>query len=992
MRDGPSVFNLPAGACFVDALAERLIAESKGDRLALARMQILLPTRRAVRSLTEAFLRVGEGQPLLLPRLRPLGDLDAEELVMTAPEEAAEAFSGSVPPSIPVPRRQVLLARAIMKGPHKPARFDQALALGRELGRFLDQVQADGLSLDRLEELVPADYAVHWQETLRFLKVLREIWPQIRAAEGGIDPGERRLKLIEAQAARWRAVPPDHPVIAAGSTGSLTPVAELLAVIARLPQGRVILPGLDRDCDPGIWAEVGKDPAHPQHGLARLLDRLELAPSDVPDWPVGRHAPLAHGRHALFMAALRPAAVADLAGYRGPAPKELARILSGLKRLDSENPEAEARAIALLMREALETPGKTAALITPDRGLARRVAAELRRWGIVVDDSAGVPLLQTPPGLFLRLLASAAVEGFAPVSLLALMKHPLTALGRTPGSCRTLVRAFERRVLRGPRPAPGLAGLKAALAEVEGDPRPAELIAALEPRLAQFEELFRQPATGFRELLEQHLAAAERLTESERERGSDRLWAGEAGEALAAGLADIAEATRDLDEIAPSEYPATLEALLQPIAVRPRFGRHPRLFIWGPLEARLQRADRTILGGLSEGIWPADPEPDPWLSRPMRARFGLPPLERRIGLAAHDFVQAAMAPEVVLTRSIRVEGTPTVPARWLLRVEALLAASGNAGGLSPPAGIEAWSARLDKPQRFTPTRPPRPCPPVSLRPRQLSVTRIGTWMADPYAIYARHVLRLRKLDPIDAEIGPAARGTLVHEILDRFVAQFPDVLPPDGETRLRALAAEAFRQASAARPAVWAYWRPRLERIARWFLEQEQRRRADGARPLRTEVEGALTIAGPAGPFLLTATADRIDRLCDGGLAIVDYKTGLLPPRSEVAQGISPQLPLEAAMAEAGGFEGVPAGAVGELAFWRITGGREPGEVCEIALGEEAGQLAAEALKGLTQLIATFDDPATAYEPVPWPERAPRFSDYRHLARIDEWSDTQAPS
>jgi ATP-dependent helicase/nuclease subunit B len=445
-------------------------------------------------------------------------------------------------------------------------------------------------------------------------------------------------------------------------------------------------------------------------------------------------------------------------------------------------------------------------------------------------------------------------------------------------------------------------------------------------------------------------------------------------------------------EIAPSEYPATLEALLQPIAVRPRFGRHPRLFIWGPLEARLQRADRTILGGLSEGIWPAEPEPDPWMSRPMRARFGLPPLERRIGLAAHDFVQAAMAPEVALTRSIRVEGTPTVPARWLLRLEALLAASGIAGGLSFPAGIEAWSARLDKPQRFTPTRPPRPCPPVSLRPRQLSVTRIGTWMADPYAIYARHVLRLRKLDPIDAEIGPAARGTLVHQILDRFVAQYPDVLPPDGEIRLRALAAEAFRQASAARPAVWAYWRPRLERIARWFLEQEQRRRADGARPLRTEVEGALTIAGPAGPFLLTATADRIDRLSDGSLAIVDYKTGLLPPRSEVAQGISPQLPLEAAMAEAGGFEGVPAGAVGELAFWRITGGREPGEVCEIALGGEARQLAAEALEGLAQLIATFDDPATAYEPVPWPERAPRFSDYRHLARIDEWSDTQAPS
>jgi ATP-dependent helicase/nuclease subunit B len=986
MAASPSVLNMPAGVCFVDALAERLIVESGGEPMALARMQVLLPTRRAVRSLRDAFLRASGGRALLLPRLRPLGDLDAEELVMSAPEEAADAFAGPVPPAIAVMRRQMLLAQAVCKGPNPPARFDQALALARELGRFLDQVQTDGLSFEALADLVPADLAAHWQETLEFLKILGEVWPKIRAAEGGIDPAERRLKLIEAQAQRWSAEPPEHPVIAAGSTGSLAPVAALLSVIAHLPNGRVVLPGLDRSADPGVWAAIEADPTHPQHGLARLLKRLELTPAEVPDWPAARKHEDRRDRHALIMAALRPAPVADLAGYKGPTPLELALALTGLRRLDCETPETEARAIALLMREALETPGKTAALVTPDRGLARRVASELKRWKVEVDDSAGTPLLQTPPGLFLRLLAEAAAEGFAPVPVLALLKHPFAALGLTPERCRSLVRAFERRVLRGPRPAAGLSCLAAAARGVEKDPRPAALMAALEPLLEPLDAAHRRKSVPFRALLDLHVAAAERLAASAHARGPDRLWAGDAGEALAQAVRDLEEAAGDLEEVAPAQFPAILETLLQGIAVRPRYGRHPRLFIWGPLEARLQRADLVILGGLNEGTWPAEPEPDPWMSRPMRAQFGLPPLERRIGLAAHDFVQGAMAPELVLTRSARVEGTPTVPARWLLRIGALLAALGRPSGLPRPAGFASWAAELDRPERVAPMAPPQPRPPVDKRPRKLSVTQIGTWMADPYAIYAKHVLKLKKLDPLDAEIGPADRGNLVHRILDRFVALHPDALPEDAEARLLALADEIFREASAGHPAVWAYWRPRLQRIARWFLEAERKRREE-ARPVRTEVPGRMTFPAALDEFVLTAKADRIDRLGDGRLAIIDYKTGGAPTKKQVAHGTQPQLPLEAAIAAAGGFEGVPAAAVGELAYWRITGGREPGEICGIAEGPDAAQLAAEAVAGLAQLIATFDDPRTPYEPIPWPERIPRFSDYRHLARIAEWSD-----
>jgi ATP-dependent helicase/nuclease subunit B len=424
-----------------------------------------------------------------------------------------------------------------------------------------------------------------------------------------------------------------------------------------------------------------------------------------------------------------------------------------------------------------------------------------------------------------------------------------------------------------------------------------------------------------------------------------------------------------------------LDALMAGQVVRPRFGRHPRLNIWGPLEARLQSADLVVLGGLNEGGWPADPAPDPWMSRPMRESFGLPLPERRIGLAAHDFAQLICAREVVLTRAQKTEGTPTVPSRWLLRLETVLAGCGLIDAFRPDARWLGLQQGLIAADEHRPIDPPAPCPPVSARPRRLSVTRIETWVRDPYAVYARDILRLRPLDPLEADPGAAERGTIIHEALDRFLRAYPDALPDDALERLSAIGAEAFG-ATLARPAVRAFWWPRFERIARWFLSREAERRAMVA-ATATEISGRLEIDGPAGPFVLTATADRIDRLAGGGLVIIDYKTGAAPSDKQVWAGYAPQLPLEAAMAHRGGFDGIAAGPVEELAHWRLTGGNPPGEVR--AIGGDLSELAAEAHDGLVKLIAAFDAAETPYYVIPNPARIPRFNDYEHLERLGEW-------
>ena len=953
------------------------------DPLSLTRTTILLPTRRACRALRDAFLRVTDGAALLLPKLMPLGDVDVDEIELRADgavEEPATSDDG-VPSALPGLRRQLLLTRLIRADDDAIAPA-QAAQLARELARLLDQVATERLDLTRLRGLVPEDYATHWQKTLAFLSILTERWPAVLRLEGAVDAADRRNAVLAAQAALWRATPPDAPVIAAGTTGSIPATADLLAVIAALPTGAIVLPGLDQTMTDDAWAKL--EPGHPQFGLKALLERLEVARAAVAPWPVGDVTDPARARW--LSCAMLPAEAADDWRRPGGLPST---PLTGVARIDCANPQEEAGLIALALREALERPGRTAALVTPDRSLARRVTAELARFGIAIDDSAGQPLDQTPPGVFLRLLADAVAAEDAPVPLLALLKHPLAAAGREPGAFRRRVRELERRVLRGPRPGLDLAGLADAIARdpelrEEARDRLAHLVDQLARLVAPFGLLLGAREAALGDLLRCHLAVAEALAATADQRGADRLWSGDAGEAAADWIADLLDAARSFPPLDGADYPALFGALIQGQVVRPRYGRHPRLAILGPLEARLQHADRVILGGLNEGTWPAEAPVDAWLSRPMRAAFGLPAPERRIGLAAHDFAQAFCAPEVVLTRAAKVDGTPTVPSRWLQRLAAVLEAAGERDALTADSGPRwlAWQRGHAAAPPAQACPPPAPRPPLSARPRKLSVTAIERWMRDPYAIFARYVLALKALDPLDDDPGAAERGLFIHHALDRFVREHPDALPPDAVARLLEIGRQTFG-ASLDRPAVWAFWWPRFGRVARWFVAEERARRT-GLAHIATECKGELVIAAAGGPFTLTATADRIERRHDGSLAIIDYKTGAPPKWDDVTAGLSPQLPLEAVIAEAGGFGALPRGDIIELAYWRLSGGDPPGEIKPLT--DALAPVIDAAARGLRALIERFDDPATAYPPVPRPDKAPAFSDYAHLARLKEWA------
>ena len=996
----PTVSTIPPEVSFADVLARGLMDRAGDDPLQLASTTVLLPTRRACRTLHEAFLRLSDGRALLLPRMLPLGDLDADELLMGGDDALAAAGLGDpgesiqLPPTVSGVRRQFVLTRLIQKfgevapGAGVPT-VDQAARLAEELGRLLDQVETEGLEFARLKELAPERYAEHWQITLDFLKIVTDWWPDWLADEGAIGPAERRCRLMLAQARAWADDPPDRPIVAAGSTGSIPATAELLRTISQLPQGEVVLPGLDRRADAASWSAIAEDPTHPQANLARLLATFGIDRDQVRDWPVARPAQAAPAsRSAVVNEALKPASTTpewrNLSLSGGAEGLRLA--LAQVRLVEAPGPVEEATAIALMLRQALEVPGKTAALVTPDRPLARRVAAELRRFDLRIDDSAGVPMADTAPGTFLRLTAQMLGEKLAPVPLLAALKHPMAAGGEDPGAFKARVRALERRVLRGVRPAEGFNGLRAQLTDQPADRRLAQWLDRLEAMAADALDAMNDSAVDLARLVEAHMRVAEDLAASDRQPGAARLWAGEAGESAADFASELARHADAAPTVDGRRYPALLDGLMAGQVVRPRYGGHPRLAIWGPLEARLQRADLTILGGLNEGTWPAESDPGPWMSRPMRADFGLPAVERRIGLMAHDFAQAFAAPEVAITRATRIEGTPTVPSRWLLRLEALQAAYGlgEEERLTPDPSWVQWAKQLDDPGPPWPCDPPAPTPPVDARPTRLSVTAVEAWMRDPYDLYARYVLRLRALDPLDQDPGAAEHGTLIHAVLEGF-AREADAhgLPDDVAAALRRIGVQKFDELKV-RPGMRAFWWPRFERIADWLAERERARRADGRRVL-AERQGEMEVAGARASLTLTAKADRIEVLPDGGLAVIDYKTGTPPTEKQVTLGFAPQLPLEAAIAAHAGFADVPAAGARELAYWRLTGGREAGQ--ELALKRtDPDDLAAAALDGLTALIDRFADRAQPYHARPRPGFAPRYTDYDHLARVQEWS------
>ena len=1033
------IFTVPPGRSFLDCLAAAVLSgnlpEPGGappDPLDLPSYTIMLPTRRASRALQDAFLRASGGKTMLLPRIVPIaeGDEDATLLANLAMPGGSDARLADIPLAIDPLERRLVLARLVIQWSAAARRATgesgdseivagarttaEAVSLAAELARLIDMVETEGADLNALQGLVPDEMSRHWQDTLDFLKIVTEWWPAHLAEADVLSPADRRNQVLRAEARRIREHPTGAPVIVAGVTGSIPATADVMRAVAMLDRGAVVLPALDLHLDDESWARILPSdldrvghPEHPQFGFAKLLGRLGVTRADVRPVPGSSPSAATQSRARVMSEALRPSATTDLwRNFLSTTDADAIRkAMAGISLVEAATAAEEAEVVALVLRKALETPGATAALVSPDRRLARRVAVRLKAYGISIDDSAGKPFAKTPPGTFLELVVDVVRRDFEPAAVVSLLGHPLLRLGRPSRDIRFAARALEIAAFRGLYLGRGLAGMARALerAEMDKDTRGpatrrlwtedwqrahalvADLRTAFEPLTGQF---VRNQPISLRDLAAAHALVAGRLAELPPEEAAETagnpLWQGEDGELASSLFARLADVSLGVPDLAPTDYPDVFRALFGTENVRLRGPVHPRLSIWGPFESRLQQPDVVVIGSLNDGTWPEAADPGPWLNRPMRQSLGLPSPEEKIGFAAHDMWSLLGTPEVVMTRALKVDSTPTVASRWLLRLQALLEGAGAKDALKPTEPWLGWVRARDRVPPRKPYAAPEPRPPLALRPRRLSVSAVETWIANPYALYAKRILGLEALKELGAPPDEALRGSVLHEILRQFTRAHPDSLPEDIAGTLMRHADELLR-AYTDDPRVAGFWLPRFERFAEWFAETEPLRRAD-VRHIATETEGELALDVAGRPFQINARADRIDTT-PSGYVITDYKSGQLPVDKAVTEAVAPQLPLEAAIALAGGFDGIPASGVAALRFIRATGGEPPGEQRDVVAGtEKVAGIVEQACADLKKLVEAFDDEATPYRALRRAKFKYDYDDYAHLARVDEWS------
>lgn len=978
MPERLALYTIPAQRAFADSLVAGLMKRHGDDPLRLARGLVLLPNNRGRRAVRDAFVRASGGG-LVLPRLATIGDpaLDEAAGALLDPADAAPLL-----PSAPPLARRLILARLVAEERARtgePVGADEAVRLAGALARTLDQLIVEGVDPRTLRDIdLTEALGAHWDKARALFELVIERWPAELARIGALDAADRRARMLARLAERWATTPPAGFVCAAGISDPAPAVATLLRRVAALRDGTVVFQDLALGMPAAEWDALGPhapDPVtglrkrsietHPQFQLKLLLDRIGAGRGEARQWPAGsdHDASLARGR--AIMNALAPA---DFTGKWTELDADRRR-LAGIAAVELATPADEAQAIALALREALETPGRTAALVTPDRALATRVAAHCARWGIAVDDTAGRPLSTRAPGALLTLVAEAAAQDFAPLGLLALLKHPLVQAGPPRALWLEDVRRLDR-ALRGPRPAPGLTGIDAHLAA--GDERERAIREPAERAWPAIRDLLAPIADCFGDGSRSLAAMIATLRETAQALCGDGLWAGPAGRAAAELLADLEDqAGNGPPDADPASVAPLLRTLMDEIAVRPPQGGHPRLAIYGQIEARLQTADLMILGGLNEGVWPAIAQPDPWLAPRIRAEVGLPGLERAIGVAAHDFANALGAPKAIMTRARRDGRSPTLASRFWLRLEAL---AGERFERLP--ALADWAAAIDRADDFAPEPRPAPAPPLATRPRRISVTEVDRLKADPYAFYAKQVLRLSPIDPVDADPSAAWRGSQIHAVLEHWFKE--DGADPASLRRR----AEALIGDAATHPMIRALWGPRLIEAIDW-IAGEVGAQAGERVILDVERYGKIVLAGVE----LSGRFDRIDRAAGGGLIVVDYKTGQPPSTNAVRAGFSLQLGLLGLMAERGAFDGIAGRATG-FEYWSLARrGDAFGFVASPCAGrngippEDFAATAAANFAAAAASWLTGDAPFTAKLN---PDYA-NYADYDQLMRRDEW-------
>ena len=986
-----NLYTIASDAPFLDVLVEQVIAGfplNAGASLPpLSQWTILVPNRRTARELREKFLALARQDAMILPRIQPIGDLEEDFFSDEAgPAGLADALS-------PIARHFVLqslvhewaesnphlsLAQTLARSP------EQAQALALSLAELVDELEIEEKPLSKIRESIDLDLAHHREALVGLLALVDVRLPQILHGEGLIGAKDRRSKLIRANAGKLAGAQPARPIIAAGSTGSIPATRTLLKTIAALPHGAVVLPGLDTGLADADWENVS--PQHSQFALKQLLHDMDLKPRQV-----AVLGPEAGPRAWLASEVMRPSETSD--AWASIMPKSKAQVreaMRGVDLLHCRDTVEEAQTIAAFIRGQLEETTGSIGVITPDRKLARRITAQLRRWNIYPADTAGEPLIGFGAARYLALLLDIAEEPKSSMALAALLHHASSRFEMEQGQASTVAEAIDVTLLRSNFMRRGLAQLPELLQQVSAGAQHGFRVhdAAVKPgsdswpafatSVLKVHEQLLPLLGGERASLAQHLDAlmtvAQRISAAE-------LWQGSEVGLLREMVEELSLEAHRLPALRLSEAATLLRHYLRSAKYYPVEPTTTRVSLVGLLEARLLSFDTSILAGLNEEVWPGRADTGPWLNRPMRNQLEVQQPESDIGQMAHDFVQALGGGRVILSTSEREGATPRLPSRWLLRLETILKAADYKPDTTDMAQWQQWATMLDAADDTPFAGIPLAKPPLHQRPPKISVTQVRTLLDDPYAVYARDVLGLNPIEAISQDKTGATRGNLFHLALAEFFKAHPLQPPAEPLAALLAAGKQAFALFDSG-PDLQHYWWPRYERVAVWLASELHIFYEQGGR-LLAESKGSCELALGDTAMKLTGKADLIAITASGTSRVYDFKTGTLPSSSDEAASFTYQLTLEAAMLALGAFKDTGAAATEQAAYIGISGRIPPGQVKLV--DDDTLANSAEHLRKLEELLKGYQNQEQPYYPRANVTKEDKPRDYDHLSRYREW-------
>jgi ATP-dependent helicase/nuclease subunit B len=902
--------------CFLPSLYKGLL--ERYPTSSWHQLTLVLPTQRAAESWHRLLMQEIK-MPLLWPKIVTLGDsqglLDCVQHI-------------AMPLLKPLTKQKYLWH--MTEHIAQQTRWDAEHAL-TAAGAILQLLTVSALEDISLATVIKAGLEAYQGTSQELWWNLATSWVEKSQVEGWIDPVSWRAWLISA----WQQEIAEHglrnPVVAAGSTASHRVTGKLLAKIACAPEGAVILPGYIHNA-----AKISQPHSGMDRWKQRFANEMEVQPwtepTALPD----------QGRAALVQVAFTEAIEATTL------------VFKGIEFAECKSEEAEARLIAMRIRKA-QAENHSILVVTNHRYLRQRLADLLSCWHIAPEMSTDQGQQRTQAAIVASLILDVTneQEPFAAVPLLALLSHPWVVIGTVLQHQRCRQR-LEHEVLRGLRLLPGHAAIGEAIDRLQDEAMSQwwrQLTAVLEV----------PPHRTLSAWGTWHQKIAEMLTQQRPE--------------ISELFSPLQIASTHIACESGTIYQSLLQRLLQSLPSTRKSQPTPGVSIFSAQEARLLSADIIVLAGLVEGNWP-ETSPALSLAPSFIAGIGLPAAEEAIAQAAHDLYSWLWAKQLLLTRAIKQGQRPALASRWWWRMEAWLTASGQWQSLLVPGEQHQLAEMLfagSVPETLV-YQPPAPCPPLSARLHQFSVTGVELLMRDPYGFYAKNILQLKPLDVLAESPSYKHFGIVVHSILEKLVHQ---AKPLTLECWRKAMSYTLKRYGLQVFPMA-VLWEQRLLRLGEAWCKHPL-----AVTPLSVyaEISGSMALMATK---KLQGKADRLHYdAATHRCLIIDFKTGTTPSEAEIRCGLAPQLPLLGLIAMNGGFAGMTPSAV-TFAYVRMTGRDPP---LELTLFSEATseQWITTAKEGLNALMQIFLDPRTPYFCCPHGVEQLPYSPYAHLARWQEW-------